>query len=357
MANNVTTVPILPDAKELSADDLLYLIQGRGSDRDRKVTLEQLFASIPAKDAGVWRTFESTAVHPSIVDLGDWSGNAVINMPAWLSPSGKWMIPTTLRITCQTKNAVILVSADWEKAFDAETGNQQTGSISLSIKKLSDEGYKSFDSVPLRSNFVIGFNTDGEVASISYLPNIKGELITNAITSLGDTQPITVKAPVAFEKDVTLSEDNLGTTITAGNISTRYNRSISGSPFVTLETNENGSHLLVQGVGENVNKLEYNTNGDSFSVGGYAGRVFMNGGTISVDKGYSYSGGNSGTNSTYINKDKDGEDAFGMITLISKNSDTHGLISQYACEISASGIKFYYRDQNGGSWGEPVKSI
>lgn len=39
---SITTVPLLPVAVNLSANDLLYLIQGLGADRDRKLTLGAL---------------------------------------------------------------------------------------------------------------------------------------------------------------------------------------------------------------------------------------------------------------------------------------------------------------------------
>lgn len=42
MSENITTVPNLPEAGDPSLSDLLYLVQGEGSDRDRKVTLERL---------------------------------------------------------------------------------------------------------------------------------------------------------------------------------------------------------------------------------------------------------------------------------------------------------------------------
>lgn len=48
MAENVTTVLDMNDAEDISAGDHLYLIQGSGSGRDRKVSLAALFASDPA---------------------------------------------------------------------------------------------------------------------------------------------------------------------------------------------------------------------------------------------------------------------------------------------------------------------
>lgn len=48
MAENITTLLEKPDAANVSGSDYLYLVQGTGSDRDRKVSLEALFASDPA---------------------------------------------------------------------------------------------------------------------------------------------------------------------------------------------------------------------------------------------------------------------------------------------------------------------
>ena len=48
MAENITTLLEKPDAENVSGSDYLYLVQGTGSDRDRKIKLEALFASDPA---------------------------------------------------------------------------------------------------------------------------------------------------------------------------------------------------------------------------------------------------------------------------------------------------------------------
>lgn len=48
MAENVTTLLEKPDAENVSGSDYLYLVQGTGSDRDRKISLAALFASDPA---------------------------------------------------------------------------------------------------------------------------------------------------------------------------------------------------------------------------------------------------------------------------------------------------------------------
>lgn len=48
MAENITTLLRKPDAENISGSDYLYLIQGYGSDRDRKISLDALFASDPA---------------------------------------------------------------------------------------------------------------------------------------------------------------------------------------------------------------------------------------------------------------------------------------------------------------------
>lgn len=45
---NITTLLDKPDAENVSGSDYLYLVQGTGSDRDRKIKLDALFASDPA---------------------------------------------------------------------------------------------------------------------------------------------------------------------------------------------------------------------------------------------------------------------------------------------------------------------
>lgn len=48
MAENVTTLLEKPDAENVQGSDYLYLVQGSGSNRDRKISLTALFASSPA---------------------------------------------------------------------------------------------------------------------------------------------------------------------------------------------------------------------------------------------------------------------------------------------------------------------
>ena len=48
MAENVTTLLEKPDAENVQGSDYIYLVQGTGSDRDRKITLDELFSSSPA---------------------------------------------------------------------------------------------------------------------------------------------------------------------------------------------------------------------------------------------------------------------------------------------------------------------
>lgn len=48
MAENITTLLEKPDAENVQGSDYLYLVQGSGSNRDRKIKLEALFASDPA---------------------------------------------------------------------------------------------------------------------------------------------------------------------------------------------------------------------------------------------------------------------------------------------------------------------
>ena len=48
MAENITTLLEKPDAENVSGSDYIYIVQGSGSKRDRKINLDALFASDPA---------------------------------------------------------------------------------------------------------------------------------------------------------------------------------------------------------------------------------------------------------------------------------------------------------------------
>ncbi len=48
MAENITTLLDMTDAENISGDDYLYLVQGSGSKRDRKLKLSALFSSDPS---------------------------------------------------------------------------------------------------------------------------------------------------------------------------------------------------------------------------------------------------------------------------------------------------------------------
>lgn len=49
MAENITTLLEKPDAENVQGSDYLYIVQGSGSKRDRKIKLDALFASDPAQ--------------------------------------------------------------------------------------------------------------------------------------------------------------------------------------------------------------------------------------------------------------------------------------------------------------------
>lgn len=54
MAENITTLLDMDDADNVSGDDYLYLVQGSGSKRDRKLKLSALFSSDPAEKGRVY---------------------------------------------------------------------------------------------------------------------------------------------------------------------------------------------------------------------------------------------------------------------------------------------------------------
>lgn len=70
MAENITTLLDKPDAENVSGTDYLYLVQGTGSDRDRKIALTALFASDPAHTLVV----DGSDTNPGRYLIGKFSG-------------------------------------------------------------------------------------------------------------------------------------------------------------------------------------------------------------------------------------------------------------------------------------------
>ena len=62
MAENITTLLDMDDAENISGDDYLYLVQGSGSKRDRKVKVVDLFKSRPAEKGKVYTNAEAVTL-------------------------------------------------------------------------------------------------------------------------------------------------------------------------------------------------------------------------------------------------------------------------------------------------------
>ena len=62
MAENITTLLDMTDAENISGDDYLYLVQGSGSKRDRKVKVVDLFKSRPAEKGQVYTNAEAVTL-------------------------------------------------------------------------------------------------------------------------------------------------------------------------------------------------------------------------------------------------------------------------------------------------------
>ncbi len=62
MAENITTVLDMTDAENISGDDYLYIVQGSGSKRDRKVKVVELFNSRPAEKGKVYTNSEAVTL-------------------------------------------------------------------------------------------------------------------------------------------------------------------------------------------------------------------------------------------------------------------------------------------------------
>ncbi len=112
LEENITTVPLLEEADNLSLDDLLYIVQGLNSDRDRKLSLEKLrdflqsvFKNITV--VGIGNHPDTTTITPSGVTVSGMGGTTEI---------GKQAVATTFlsaySLTLRNSNHTVTLSVN-----------------------------------------------------------------------------------------------------------------------------------------------------------------------------------------------------------------------------------------------------
>lgn len=102
---SITTVPLMPEAEDISANDLLYLIQGLGADRDKKLTLGAL-AEFLSTLILLSKSVKTDMLDDNAVTSGKLADNITVN---FLSTGG---LKYDINGTVEGENALVCSSDD-----------------------------------------------------------------------------------------------------------------------------------------------------------------------------------------------------------------------------------------------------
>ena len=199
MSNNITTVPMLPDAEGVGTDDTLYLVQGTGSDRDRKATLAAILEclqknfgaveckGLTVKDGGTL----ALTVHDSQ------AGDITLEMKPYSTQQDKtYRISLTgslsaLRIAQRLLlESGLAVEGDAEvsgtlKAKTIEGTNTGTSGTYLVINNLTVSGDLDVKGNASLGNGLLRADYDGQNVEVNGDADVSGTLTTRAVTASG----------------------------------------------------------------------------------------------------------------------------------------------------------------------------
>ena len=139
-------------AAALATTDLLYIVQGLGLDRDRKLSLSALLADplfvnvINANEQ--WRTVATTFVTNTPVNLGTWERNILLNVNAPMVAS--------VAITSAQKNAMLLIMPNW-------AGSLVTFEVTITLNGTAIL-------IPNRHYLKVSFSSNGAIRATATLP-------------------------------------------------------------------------------------------------------------------------------------------------------------------------------------------
>ena len=130
MAENITTLLDMTDAENISGDDYLYLVQGSGSKRDRKVRLGDIFASMEG-----WKRFAQYGETQNF-ELGEWDGDSVI-MARPLISNHSSVYPSSVTVSQSQVSGISIVVAELTDdgsctlTYGSETATLHKGEIAI----------------------------------------------------------------------------------------------------------------------------------------------------------------------------------------------------------------------------------
>ena len=216
MAENITTLLEKPDAENVSGSDYLYIVQGSGSNRDRKINLDALFASDPAHTLVVdeqdeypghylIRKFKGNSAS-SYLDNGD-VGFCVV------SRKGERSIAGVIENQAVTTDKLANDAVTSPKIATGGVSNGNLADNSVSTEKIVDGNVTTAkiadDAVTPEK---IDETGDYTVKSITATGSVdafvvKGNVSTNSIATKTAGQPISVNANLSIVGNVSLTSE------------------------------------------------------------------------------------------------------------------------------------------------------
>ena len=216
MAENITTLLEKPDAENVSGSDYLYIVQGSGSKRDRKIKLDALFASDPAHTLVVdeqdeypghylIRKFKGNSAS-SYLDNGD-VGFCVVSRKGVRSIAG---VIENQAVTTD-KLADDAVTSPKIATGGVSNGNLADNSVStgkiidgnVTTAKLADDAVTPEKIDETRDYTVKSMTATGSVDAFV----VKGNVMTNSIAPKTAGDPISVTANLSIVGNVSLTSE------------------------------------------------------------------------------------------------------------------------------------------------------
>lgn len=215
MSNNITTVPMLPDAEGVGTEDTLYLIQGTGSDRDRKATLAAILECLQ-KNFGAVECKGLTVKEGGTLSLTYYdsqAGDVTLTVKQYANQNVK-----TFRVAISgSKSALriaqnlllesgLAVEGDAEvsgtlKAKTIEGTNAGTSGTYLIINNLTVSGDLDAKGNAWFGNGLLRADYDSQKVEVNGDAEVSGTLTTRAVTASGKVA-INSAASVSGQLDV-----------------------------------------------------------------------------------------------------------------------------------------------------------
>ena len=202
MAENITTLLEKPDAENVQGSDYLYIVQGSGSKRDRKIKLDALFASDPAHTLVVDEQddFKKRYLAPAFFRGSD-SGNFDIFFSASdITRDGATVrvIGAFIGIEKVTTNKLANASVTSPKIATGAVSNGKLANNSVSTDKIID-GSVTPEKIDETGDYTV---KSMSVKTSLDAVVLKGKVTTDSIASKTAGQPISVTGALSISGKV-----------------------------------------------------------------------------------------------------------------------------------------------------------